>query len=184
MRKQKSNKLRIIHLLLLAALLLLTAKLIYAQVRGGDSVGRIEWTSMQLYKNGSNYDYSYNYTLHLDAKSGQMLYDCSFKAPTNLNDSIWRCELESVPVTREELAPLDALIQGLPLAPPKEPAPVDEDLLVCDETNEIFDVRISNYKDKSVKKLTAPLSGEQRAEMQKQFLQLYLKAKDRAPLRN
>lgn len=31
MRKQKSNKLRIIHLLLLAALLLLTAKLIYAQ---------------------------------------------------------------------------------------------------------------------------------------------------------
>ena len=44
MRKQKSNKLRIIHLLLLAALLLLTAKLIYAQVRGGDSMGRIEWT--------------------------------------------------------------------------------------------------------------------------------------------
>ena len=87
-------------------------------------------------------------------------------------------------MTREELAPLDALIQGLPLAPPKEPAPVDEDLLVCDETNEIFDVRISNYKDKSVKKLTAPLSGEQREEMQKQFLQLYLKAKDRAPLRN
>lgn len=38
MRKQKSNKLRIIHLLLLAALLLLTAKLIYAQVRGGDSM--------------------------------------------------------------------------------------------------------------------------------------------------
>lgn len=35
MRKQKSNKLRIIHLLLLAALLLLTAKLIYAQIRHG-----------------------------------------------------------------------------------------------------------------------------------------------------
>ena len=63
MRKQKSNKLRIIHLLLLAALLLLTAKLIYAQVRGGDSMGRIEWTGMQLYRNGSNYDYSYNYAL-------------------------------------------------------------------------------------------------------------------------
>ena len=107
MRKQKSNKLRIIHLLLLAALLLLTAKLIYAQVRGGDSMGRIEWTSMQLYRNGSNYDYSYNYALRLDAKSGQMLYDCSFKAPVNLNDDTWRCELESVPVTREELAPLD-----------------------------------------------------------------------------
>ena len=184
MRKQKSNKLRIIHLLLLAALLLLTAKLIYAQVRGGDSVGRIEWTSMQLYKNGSNYDYSYNYTLHLDAKSGQMLYDCSFKAPTNLNDSIWRCELESVPVTREELALLDAFIQELPLEPLKAPEPVDEDMFVCDETNEIFDVRISNYKDKSVKKLTAPLRAEQREELQKQFLQLYLKAKDRAPLRN
>ena len=96
MRKQKSNKLRIIHLLLLAALLLLTAKLIYAQVRGGDSMGRIEWTSMQLYRNGSNYDYSYNYALRLDA-----------------------------------------LIQGLPLAPPKEPEPVDDDLLVCDETMEI-----------------------------------------------
>lgn len=109
MRKQKSNKLRIIHLLLLAALLLLTAKLIYAQVLGGDSMGRIEWTSMQLYRNGSNYDYSYNYALRLDAKSGQILYDCSFKAPANLNDEIWRCELESVPVTREELAPLDAL---------------------------------------------------------------------------
>lgn len=109
MRKQKSNKLRIIHLLLLAALLLLTAKLIYAQVLGGDSMGRIEWTSMQLYRNGSNYDYSYNYALRLDAKSGQMLYDCSFKAPANLNDEIWRCELEIVPVTREELAPLDAL---------------------------------------------------------------------------
>ena len=171
MRKQKSNKLRIIHLLLLAALLLLTAKLIYAQVRGGDSMGRIEWTSMQLYRNGSKY-----------AKSGQMLYDCSFKAPANLNDEIWRCELESVPVTREELAPLDALIQGLPLAPPKEPAPVDDDLLVCDETIEIFDVCIANYKDRSVKKLTAPLSEEQRAEMQKQFLQLYLKTKDRAPI--
>ena len=104
MRKQKSNKLRIIHLLLLAALLLLTAKLIYAQVRGGDSMGRIEWTGMQLYRNGSNYDYSYNYALRLDAKSGQMLYDCSFKAPANLNDDTWRCELESVPVTREELA--------------------------------------------------------------------------------
>lgn len=179
MRKQKSNKLRIIHLLLLAALLLLTAKLIYAQVRGGDSMGRIEWTSMQLYRNGSNYDYSYNYALRLDTKSGQMLYDCSFKAPANLNDDTWRCELESVPVTREELAP-----QGLPLAPPKEPAPVDEDLVVCDETNEIFDVSIANYKDRSVKKLTAPLSGEQREELQKQFLQLYLKAKDRAPLRN
>lgn len=184
MRKQKSNKLRIINLLLLAALLLLTAKLIYAQVRGGDSMGRIEWTSMQLYRNGSNYDESYNYALRLDAKSGQMLYDCSFKAPANLNDDIWRCELESVPVTREELAPLDALIQGLPLAPPKEPAPVDDDLLVCDETNEIFDVRISNYKDKSVKKLTAPLSGEQRAEMQKLFLRLYMKAKDRSPVHN
>lgn len=134
----KSNKLRIIHLLLLAALLLLTAKLIYAQVRGGDSMGRIEWTSMQLYRNGSNYDYSYNYALRLDAKSGQMLYDCSFKATANLNDEIWRCELESVPVTREELAPLDALIQGLPLAPPKEPEPVDDDLLVCDETMEIL----------------------------------------------
>ena len=167
MRKQKSNKLRIIHLLLLAALLLLTAKLIYAQVRGGDSMGRIEWTSMQLYRNGSNYDYSYNYALRLDAKSGQMLYDCSFKAPVNLNDDTWRCELESVPVTREELAPLDAFIQGLSLAPPKEPEPVDEDLVVCDETNEIFDVSIANYKDRSVKKLTAPL-----------------KAKDRAPLRN
>ena len=170
MRKQKSNKLRIIHLLLLAALLLLTAKLIYAQVRGGDSMGRVEWTGMQLYRNGSNYDYSYNYALRLDAKSGQMLYDCSFKAPVNLNDDTWRCELESVPVTREELAPLDAFIQGLPLAPPKEPEPVD--------------VSIANYKDRSVKKLTAPLSGEQREEMQKQFLQLYLKAKDRAPLRN
>mgnify|MGYP000063783780 CR=1 FL=1 len=31
-----------------AALLLLTAKLIYAKVRGGDSVGRIEWTSMHF----------------------------------------------------------------------------------------------------------------------------------------
>ena len=87
-------------------------------------------------------------------------------------------------MTREELAPLDALIQGLPLAPPKEPEPVDDDLLVCDETMEIFDVCIANYKDRSVKKLTAPLSGEQREELQKQFLQLYLKAKDRAPLRN
>lgn len=184
MRKQKSNKLRIIHLLLLAALLLLTAKLIYAQVRGGDSMGRIEWTSMQLYRNGSNYDYSYNYTLRLDAKSGQMLYDCSFKAPVNLNDDTWRCELESVPVTREELAPLDALIQGLPLAPPKKPEPVDEDMFICDETREIFDVSVANYKDKSVKKLTASLRAEQREELQKQFLQLYLKAKDRAPLRN
>ncbi len=182
MRKQKSNKLRIIHLLLLAALLLLTAKLIYAQVRGGDSMGRIEWTSMQLYRSGSNYDYSYNYALRLDTKSGKMLYDCSFKAPTNLNDEIWRCELESVPVTREELATLDAFIQGLPLAPPKEPEPADKELFVCDETMEIFDVRIGNYKDRSVKKLTAPLSEEQRAEMQKQFLQLYLKAKDRAPI--
>ena len=170
MRKQKSNKLRIIHLLLLAALLLLTAKLIYAQVRGG--MGRIEWTGMQLYRNGSNYDYSYNYALRLDAKSGQMLYDCSFKAPANLNDEIWRCELESVPVTREELAPLDALIQGLPLAPPKEPEPVDEDMFICDETREIFDVSVANYKDRSVKKLTAPLSGEQRAELQKQFRRL------------
>ena len=87
-------------------------------------------------------------------------------------------------MTHEELAPLDALIQGLPLAPPKEPEPADKDLFVCDETMEIFDVRIGNYKDRSVKKLTAPLSGEQRAEMQKLFLQLYLKAKDRAPVRN
>lgn len=139
---------------------------------------------MQLYRNGSNYDYSYNYALRLDAKSGQMLYDCSFKAPVNLNDEIWRCELESVPVTREEVATLDALIQGLPLASPKEPELVDEDMFICDETNEIFDVSIANYKDRSVKKLMAPLSGEQREEMQKQFLQLYLKAKDRAPLRN
>ena len=108
----------------------------------------------------------------------------SFKAPANLNDEIWRCELESVPVTREELVPLDALIQGLPLAPPKEPEPVDDDLLVCDETTEIFDVSVANYKDRSVKKLTAPLRAEQREELQKQFLQLYLKAKDRAPLRN
>ena len=184
MRKQKSNKLRIIHLLLLAALLLLTAKLIYAQVRGGDNMGRIEWTSMQLYRNGSNYDYSYNYALRLDAKSWQMLYDCSFKAPANLNDDTWRCELESVPVTREELAPLDAFIQELPLAPPKEPEPVDEDMFICDETREIFDVSVANYKDRSVKKLTAPLRAEQREELQKQFLQLYLKAKDRAPLRN
>lgn len=184
MRNQKSNKLRIIHLLLLAALLLLTAKLIYAQVRGGDSVGRIEWTSMQLYRSGSNYDESYNYTLHLDAKSGQMLYNCSFKAPANLNDDIWRCELESVPVTREELAPLDALIQGLPLAPPKAPELVDEDMFVCDETMEIFDVSVANYKDRSVKKLTTPLRAEQREELQKLFLQLYLKAKDRAPVHN
>lgn len=87
-------------------------------------------------------------------------------------------------MTREELAPIDAFIQGLPLAPPKPPEPVDEDLVVCDETNEIFDVSIANYKDRSVKKLTAPLSGEQREKMQKLFLQLYLKAKDRAPLRN
>ena len=92
--------------------------------------------------------------------------------------------LKNSMVTREELAPLDAFIQGLPLASPKEPEPVDDDLLVCDETMEIFDVCIANYKDRSVKKLTAPLSGEQREEMQKQFLQLYLKAKDRAPLRN
>ena len=68
MRKQKSNKLRIIHLLLLAALLLLTAKLIYAQVRGGDSMGRIEWTGMQLYRNGSNYDYKQFLQLYLKAK--------------------------------------------------------------------------------------------------------------------
>ena len=147
-------------------------------------MGRIEWTSMQLYRNGSNYDYSYNYALRLDAKSGQMLYDCSFKAPANLNDDTWRCELESVPVTREELAPLDAFIQELPLAPPKEPEPVDEDMFICDETREIFDVSVANYKDRSVKKLTAPLRAEQREELQKQFLQLYLKAKDRAPLRN
>ena len=113
-----------------------------------------------------------------------MLYDCSFKAPANLNDEIWRCELESVPVTREELATLDALIQGLPLAPPKEPEPVDEDMFICDETRVIFDVCIANYKDRSVKKLTAPLSGEQRAEMQKLFLRLYMKAKDRAPVHN
>ena len=144
MRKQKSNKLRIIHLLLLAALLLLTAKLIYAQVRGGDSMGRIEWTGMQLYRNGSNYDYSYNYALRLDAKSGQMLYDCSFKAPANLNDEIWRCELESVPVTREELVPLDALIQALPLAPPTADEPADHDFHLRHAINEILDVSISN----------------------------------------
>ena len=156
MRKQKSNKLRIIHLLLLAALLLLTAKLIYAQVRGGDNMGRIEWTSMQLYRNGSNYDYSYNYALRLDAKSGQMLYDCSFKAPANLNDDTWRCELESVPVTREELAPLDAFIQELPLAPPKEPEPVDEDMFICDETREIFDVSVATIRIEASKSLRRP----------------------------
>ena len=43
---------------------------------------------------------------------------------------------------------------------------------------------VANYKDRSVKKLTVPLRAEQREELQKQFLQLYLKAKDRAPLRN
>ncbi len=106
-----------------------------------------------------------------------MLYDCSFKAPANLNGEIWRCELESVPVTRRGLRPLDALIQGLPLAPPKEPEPVNEDLLVCDETMEIFHVCIANYKDRSVKKLTALLAGT-KGGLQKQFLQLYLKAKD------
>lgn len=113
-----------------------------------------------------------------DDDNNSVLYECDFLAPQELNGESWRCKLEYVPLSLEELQKLDNFMKSLPLEKPQQQK-TDPDIIILDETTKSFEVAYGSFKNKNRVVMTAKLDDRQEQQLQGILLELYKKAKDR-----
>ena len=103
------SKLWKIGKMLLVVLVLLTANIGCAPVKGEDKMTNVEWSAFYMNRNHQFRTLCYRFEVNYDPfKEGQATFSCFFVDKKGDN-----CLLSSAKVTSEDLAELDAFIQSL-----------------------------------------------------------------------
>lgn len=153
------SKLWKIGKMLLVVLVLLTANIGCAPVKGEDKMTNVEWSTFYMNQNHQFRTLCYRFEVNYDPfKEGQGTFSCFFVDKKGDN-----CLLSSAKVTSEDLAELDAFIQKLPLAEQeqKQKQKQTDMLFAHDATTKEFYITLGSYKNKNRRKVRPQLSSMQ-----------------------
>lgn len=169
------SKLWKITKMLLAVLVLLTANIGCAPVKGEDKMTHVEWSAFYMNQNHQFRTLCYRFEVNYDPfKEGQGTFSCFFVDKNGKN-----CLLSSGKVTSEDLTELDAFIQELPLAEQKQKQKQTEMLFAHDATTKEFYITLGSYKNKNRKKVRPQLSSMQQDKALDIMKRLYAKVSKR-----
>ena len=165
------SKLWKIGKMLLTVLVLLTANIGCAPVKGEDKMTNVEWSTFYMNQNHQFRTLCYRFEVNHDSfKEGQGTFSCFFVDKNGRN-----CLLSSAKVTSEDLAELDAFIQKLPLAEQEQ----TDMLFAHDATTTEFYIALGSYKNKKRRKVKPQLSSMQQDEAMDILKRLYVKVSKR-----
>lgn len=151
------SKLWKIGKMLLVVLVLLTANIGCAPVKGEDKMTHVEWSAFYMNQNHQFRTLCYRFEVNYDPfKEGQGTFSCFFVDKKGDN-----CLLSSAKVTSEDLAELDAFIQELPLAEQEQKQKQTDMLFAHDATTKEFYITLGSYKNKNRRKVKPQLSSMQ-----------------------
>lgn len=151
------SKLWKIGKMLLVVLVLLTANIGCAPVKGEDKMTNVEWSTFYMNQNHQFRTLCYRFEVNYDPfKEGQGTFSCFFVDKKGDN-----CLLSSAKVTSEDLAELDAFIQKLPLAEQEQKQKQTDMLFAHDATTKEFYITLGSYKNKNRRKVKPQLSSMQ-----------------------
>lgn len=153
------SKLWKIGKMLLVVLVLLTANIGCAPVKGEDKMTNVEWSTFYMNQNHQFRTLCYRFEVNYDPfKEGQGTFSCFFVDKKGEN-----CLLSSAKVTSEDLTELDAFIQKLPLAEQeqKQKQKQTDMLFAHDATTKEFYITLGSYKNKNRRKVKPQLSSMQ-----------------------
>ena len=151
------SKLWKIGKMLLVVLVLLTANIGCAPVKGEDKMTNVEWSAFYMNRNHQFRTLCYRFEVNYDPfKEGQATFSCFFVDKKGGN-----CLLSSAKVTSEDLAELDAFIQKLPLAEQEQKQKQTDMLFAHDATTKEFYITLGSYKNKNRRKVKPQLSSMQ-----------------------
>ena len=171
------SKLWKIGKMLLVVLVLLTANIGCAPVKGEDKMTNVEWSAFYMNRNHQFRTLCYRFEVNYDPfKEGQGTFSCFFVDKKGDN-----CLLSSAKVTSEDLAELDAFIQKLPLAEQeqKQKQKQTDMLFAHDATTKEFYITLGSYKNKNRRKVKPQLSSMQQDEAMDILKRLYVKVSKR-----
>ena len=151
------SKLWKIGKMLLVVLVLLTANIGCAPVKGEDKMTNVEWSTFYMNRNHQFRTLCYRFEVNYDPfKEGQGTFSCFFVDKKGEN-----CLLSSAKVTSEDLTELDAFIQKLPLAEQEQKQKQTDMLFAHDATTKEFYITLGSYKNKNRRKVKPQLSSMQ-----------------------
>lgn len=169
------SKLWKIGKMLLVVLVLLTANIGCAPVKGEDKMTHVEWSTFYMNQNHQFRTLCYRFEVNYDPfKEGQATFSCFFVDKKGDN-----CLLSSAKVTSEDLAELDAFIQELPLTEQEQKQKQTDMLFAHDATTKGFYITLGSYKNKNRRKVTPQLSSMQQDEAMDILKRLYVKVSKR-----
>lgn len=167
------SKLWKIGKMLLTVLVLLTANIGCAPVKGEDKMTNVEWSTFYMNQNHQFRTLCYRFEVNHDSfMEGQGTFSCFFVDKNGRN-----CLLSSAKVTSEDLAELDAFIQKLPLTEQKQKQA--EKLFAHDATTTEFYITLGSYKNKNRRKVTPQLNSMQQDKAIDILKRLYVKVSKR-----
>lgn len=169
------SKLWKIGKMLLVVLVLLTANIGCAPVKGEDKMTNVEWSTFYMNQNHQFRTLCYRFEVNYDPfKEGQGTFSCFFVDKKGDN-----CLLSSAKVTSEDLAELDAFIQKLPLAEQEQKQKQTDMLFAHDATTKEFYITLGSYKNKNRRKVKPQLSSMQQDKALDILKRLYAKVSKR-----
>lgn len=169
------SKLWKIGKMLLTVLVLLTANIGCAPVKGEDKMTNVEWSTFYMNQNHQFRTLCYRFEVNYDPfKEGQETFSCFFVDKNGKN-----CLLSSAKVTSEDLAELDAFIQKLPLAEQEQKQKQTDMLFAHDATTKGFYITLGSYKNKNRRKVRPQLSSMQQDKALDILKRLYAKVSKR-----
>ena len=169
------SKLWKIGKMLLVVLVLLTANIGCAPVKGEDKMTNVEWSAFYMNQNHQFRTLCYRFEVNNDPfKEGQGTFSCFFVDKKGDN-----CLLSSAKVTSEDLAELDAFIQKLPLAEQEQKQKQTDMLFAHDATTKEFYITLGSYKNKNRRKVKPQLSSMQQDKALDILKRLYAKVSKR-----
>lgn len=169
------SKLWKIGKMLLVVLVLLTANIGCAPVKGEDKMTNVEWSTFYMNQNHQFRTLCYRFEVNYDPfKEGQGTFSCFFVDKKGYN-----CLLSSAEVTSEDLAELDAFIQKLPLAEQEQKQKQTDMLFAHDATTKEFYITLGSYKNKNRRKVKPQLSSMQQDKAMDILKRLYAEVSKR-----
>lgn len=169
------SKLWKIGKMLLVVLVLLTANIGCAPVKGEDKMTNVEWSTFYMNQNHQFRTLCYRFEVNYDPfKEGQGTFSCFFVDKKGDN-----CLLSSAKVTSEDLAELDAFIQKLPLAEQEQKQKQTDMLFAHDATTKEFYITLGSYKNKNRRKVKPQLSSMQQDKAMDILKRLYAEVSKR-----
>ena len=169
------SKLWKIGKMLLVVLVLLTANIGCAPVKGEDKMTNVEWSTFYMNQNHQFRTLCDRFEVNYDPfKEGQGTFSCFFVDKKGDN-----CLLSSAKVTSEDLAELDAFIQKLPLAEQEQKQKQTDMLFAHDATTKEFYITLGSYKNKNRRKVKPQLSSMQQDKAMDILKRLYAKVSKR-----